>query len=113
MQAVTLKLDDNGRGDFFIMDGSHQLGKMEFSVSGNFMTVYHTYVMPEEEGKGFAKKLMAAMIDYIREKKLEVIPVCSFVRTQFIRHSEKYPDVWHREKPGNQIKSESGFCIFN
>ena len=98
MEEVKLKLDDKKHGAFSIMDGTEQLGEMVVSISDNDLTVYHTEVFEKAEGKGFAKKLLAAMVDYARSNRLKVIPLCPFVHAQFTRHPQEYPDVWKKER---------------
>lgn len=68
MEDVELNLDENNRGIFFITEGENQLGEMEVAVQGNNLTVYHTEVSPKAEGRGLAKKMLAAMVDYARKK---------------------------------------------
>ena len=94
MVDVTLKLNEKGHGAFYAMEGEKQLGEMEVGVSGHNLTVYHTEVSPEAEGKGFAKKLLATMVDYARSSDLKVIPLCPYVHAQFRRHPEQYTDIW-------------------
>jgi predicted GNAT family acetyltransferase len=71
---------------------------MVISVSGSNLTVYHTEVLPQAEGRGLAKKLLVAMVDYARKNGLQVIPLCPYVHAQFKRHPGDYADLW---KPDN------------
>jgi len=96
MEEVNLKLNEKGQGAFYISEDGEQLGEMEVSVSGNYLTVYHTEVSPKAEGKGFAKKLLTTMVDYARSKGLQVIPICPYVHAQFKRHPDEYKDVWSK-----------------
>jgi predicted GNAT family acetyltransferase len=96
MDGVTLKLNEKGHGAFYIMEDEKQLGEMAVGVSGNNLTVYHTEVSPEAEGKGFAKKLLATMVDYARSRDLKVIPLCPYVHAQFSRHPDQYQDIWNQ-----------------
>ena len=94
MDEVILKLNEKGEGGFYIFDGEDKLGEMVVSVSDNQLTVYHTEVAPKAEGKGLAKKMLAAMVDYARKNTLKVIPLCPYVLAQFKRHPEEYADLW-------------------
>lgn len=94
MEEVKLNLTDTGHGYFFFSDGKEQVAEMEISISGNKLTVYHTEVKPKAEGKGLAKKLFTAMVDYTRKNKLQVIALCPFAHAQFKRHPEEYADIW-------------------
>ena len=95
MENVIVKLNEKGKGDFLIKEGAVQMGEMVVSMKENSLTVYHTEVAPEAEGQGLAKKLLAAMVQYAREKKLQVIPLCPFVHAQFKRNPAEYADVWN------------------
>jgi uncharacterized protein len=94
MDEVQLKLDEKGYGHFFILDGDEQVGEMEVSVSDDDLTVYHTEVLPKAEGKGFAKKMLATMVDHARKNALKITPLCPYVHAQFKRHPDEYADVW-------------------
>jgi predicted GNAT family acetyltransferase len=97
MDDVKLKLDEKGNDKFYIADGEKQLGGMEINISGDRLTVYHTEVIPEAEGQGLAKKMLAAMVDHARKNKLKVIPLCPYVHAQFKRHADDYADVWNHQ----------------
>jgi uncharacterized protein len=93
-EAVQLKLDDQGHGAFSISEGSQQLGEMVVREKDHQLTVYHTEVIAEAEGKGLAKKMLGAMVDYARSNQLQVVPLCSYVHAQFKRHPDAYTDIW-------------------
>ncbi|MGE5519283.1 MAG: GNAT family N-acetyltransferase [Candidatus Dadabacteria bacterium] len=94
MENVTLELNDNLKGAFFIKEGEEKLGEMAVSITGDKLIVYHTEVLPKAEGKGLAKDMLIAMVDYARTKSLKVIPLCPYVHAQFERHPDEYIDVW-------------------
>ena len=93
-EAVQLKLGDKGRGRFSIDANEKSIGEMDVAVSATDVVAYHTGVQPEHEGKGYARKLFDAMIAYAREHKLNVVPLCSYVRAQLERKPDEYKDVW-------------------
>jgi len=96
MNEIELKLNDAGRGAFVIEDGEKRLAEMEISISEGNMTVYHTEVSDTLRGQGVAAQLLARMVDYVRENRLKVIPLCPYVLAQFNRHPEKYADIWNK-----------------
>src|SRR3954470_22110515 len=103
MNEVKLQLNEKKHGAFFMMDDAKQMGEMVISISGPTLTVYHTEVSTEAEGKGYAKEMLNEMVRYARENSLKVTPLCSFVHAQFKRHPEEFTDVWNKErenKPG-------------
>jgi predicted GNAT family acetyltransferase len=44
-----------------------------------------------------AQQLLNHMVEYAREHKLKVIPLCPYVLAQFKRHPEKYVDLWNKD----------------
>ncbi len=101
MEEVQLKLSENGRGYFFIMEDEEQLGEMEISILQNELTVFHTEVRPKAEGKGVAKKLFNKMVGYSRENNLKVTAICPFVLSQFRRHPGQYDDIINTKSSRN------------
>ena len=97
MEEIKLVLNDKNTGGFYVWDGGEQVGEMVISIDGNDLTVYHTEVAPKAEGRGYAKKLLQAMVDYARTHGLKVIPLCPYVHAQFKRHPDEYADIWDKE----------------
>ena len=97
MGNVQFKINEKGRGAFYMLDGEEEIGEMVFSHSGENLTVYHTEVAPQAEGKGLAKQMLEEMVDYARKNKLKVIPLCEYVHAQFSRHPDEYGDVWKKD----------------
>ncbi|HTJ48375.1 MAG TPA: GNAT family N-acetyltransferase [Cyclobacteriaceae bacterium] len=93
---IQLKINDNGKGSFFIDEERERLAEMVIGVSGNNMTVYHTEVSDKLKGQGVASKLLETMVDYARKHNLKVIALCPFVSAQFKRNPEKYADIWNQ-----------------
>ena len=94
MDEVRLNLDDKGHGAFYILDGEERIGEMVVRTLGGNLTVYHTEVLPKAEGKGYAKKLLNALVEHARANHLKVIPLCPYVYAQFKRHAREYADIW-------------------
>ncbi|SDJ14096.1 GNAT family N-acetyltransferase [Chryseobacterium jejuense] len=86
------------KGEIQLFSEDKKAGKMDISVIGKKLTVYHTEVDPEFEGKGFAKILLERLVSYARENDLKILPLCPFVHAQFKRHPEEYNDVWLKEE---------------
>ncbi len=98
MTNIKLELNDKGHGAFNLYEAGNKIGEMVISVVGNELTVYHTQVVSEAEGKGYAKQLLDTMVDYVRAHKLTVIPLCPYVLAQFKRHPDTYTDVWNKQE---------------
>lgn len=94
MNEPILKLNEQGRGAFLILDGEEQLGEMALAIFDKEMVVYHTEVSPKAEGQGLAKLMLNAMVAYARENGLKVKPLCPYVHAQFKRHPADYEDIW-------------------
>ncbi|MNG35150.1 hypothetical protein D3C84_1218200 [compost metagenome] len=69
---------------------------MTVSLKEDLLTVYHTGVEPEAEGKGYAKKLLDEMVLYVREHNMKVLPLCPYVHAQFKKHPDEYEDIWKK-----------------
>ena len=54
------------------------LGKIEFTLSDNNMTILHTYAY--ESGRGVGTLLMQNAVEWAKEHNYEIIPVCSFAQ---------------------------------
>ena len=54
------------------------LGKIEFTLSDNNMTILHTYAY--ESGRGIGTLLMQNAVEWAKEHNYEIIPVCSFAQ---------------------------------
>ena len=96
MNQVQFKINEKGRGKFFIEENGEQLGEMEIGITGKNLVAYHTEVLPKAEGKGLAKQLLESMVEYARSNKLKVIALCPYVHAQFKRHEDLYSDIWEK-----------------
>jgi len=93
---ISVELDDTGKGTLTIYEKGEKFGEMVISVKDKDLTVYHTEVEPKAEGRGFAKRMFDALIDYTRKNELKLIPLCSFVQAQLKRNEKAYEDVWKK-----------------
>lgn len=104
MDEVQFKKDEHGHGMFYIMEEDEKWGEMVVEIKENIMTVFHTEVLEKAEGKGYAKKLLAAMVQYARQANLKVIALCPYVHLQFRRHSDEYADIWVKDSPEHKTE---------
>ncbi|MBU1307420.1 MAG: N-acetyltransferase [Alphaproteobacteria bacterium] len=56
--------------------------------SDGIITITHTGVPPDFEGRGIAAKLVSYAIADARQHHFKIHPVCSYVVAQFRRHPE-------------------------
>lgn len=85
------------RGEIQLFSDDKKAGKMDISIIGNKLTVYHTEVDDEYAGNGFAKLLLNELVTYARENDLKIVPLCPYVYAQFKRSPEQYDDIWFKE----------------
>jgi predicted GNAT family acetyltransferase len=69
-------------------------GWSEYHEQPGLVTVLHTEVDPEYEGKGLGSQLVRGMLEDIRSRGLRVLPVCPFVGSYLQRHPEFAELVW-------------------
>ena len=96
MEDIKLELNQHGDGAFYLLLDNVIVAKMLIGILNDHLNAYHTEAMIE--GKGYAKKLLEAMVSYAREHQLKVTPYCPYVNAQFKRHPEQYSDIWDRNK---------------
>lgn len=96
MPEVKINIQENKQSSFDLYDEDGKVGEMIFDIKEKDITIYHTEVDPKKEGKGYAKLLLDAMVSYVRENNLKVIPLCPYVHLQFKRHEELYKDIWNK-----------------
>jgi uncharacterized protein len=96
MSEIQLKLNDAGRGAFFIDRDGEQVAEMEIAIKDGNLIVYHTEVAETLKGQGIASALLANMVDYAKKNNLKVTPLCAYVLAQFKRHPENYTDLWNK-----------------
>jgi len=99
MEEIKLEINKHGDGAFYLLEENAIVAKMLIGITSNDLNAYHTEAMIE--GKGFAKKLVEAMVNHAREQHLKVTPYCPYVQAQFKRHPEQYKDVWNKKKSGH------------
>ena len=64
--------------EILAMENGKSLGKIEFTLSDNKMSILHTYAY--ESGRGIGTLLMQNAVEWAKEHNYEIIPVCSFAQ---------------------------------
>jgi predicted GNAT family acetyltransferase len=93
MNEIQLKLNENGRGSFFIEENGEDIAEMNIGIANNILTAYHTEVSDKLKGQGIGKRLLEAMVEHARSNHLKVIALCPFVYAAFKQHPELYADI--------------------
>jgi uncharacterized protein len=68
-------------------------GFAEYHDHAGRRTFTHTEIDDAYEGQGLGSTLVRFALDDARERGLEVIPVCPFVRGYIARHPQDYVDL--------------------
>jgi predicted GNAT family acetyltransferase len=92
---MEIKRKDNGReGVFKAMEGHTEMGEMTYIWRGSDeIVITHTGVEPEYEGQGVGKQMVLEAIEFARENKIKIVPLCPFVQALFNR-LPGVGDVW-------------------
>ena len=69
--------------EILAMENDKLLGKIEFTLSDNNMTILHTYAY--ESGRGIGTMLMQNAVEWAKEHDYTIIPVCSFAQKYLSR----------------------------
>ena len=76
----------NTGGKVLAYDSEELVGRLEFSIGGNVMSIDHTYAF--KKGFGVGGTLVSAANDYAVSKGLKVKPVCSFASAWYQRNPQ-------------------------
>ena len=90
MEDVTITRTDHGdHGTYYAhVEGSHFIGRLEWTKRDYVRVVEHTIVPPEIGGRGIASLLLDALIADAREQGFRIGPNCSFAAAKFAQHPE-------------------------
>jgi predicted GNAT family acetyltransferase len=96
---MEIKQKDNGTtGMFYIEQYADIAAKLSYVWAGNDkILIVHTEVGGTLKGKGVGKQLVGKVVDFAREKKLKIVPVCSFAKNIFDK-VEEYCDVLQEQE---------------
>jgi predicted GNAT family acetyltransferase len=89
--------DNPDAGRFEILVGDEVAGFAEYSVADGVATMPHTVVDDAYDGQGLGSRLARFALDTVRERELEVRPLCPFIRSYIERHQE-YADLVHHRR---------------
>lgn len=74
--------DSGTKGAFFIEQNGRQLAEMTYVWAGKERIIIdHTEVSDELRGQGAGKQLVAAAVDFARERSIKILPLCPFAKT--------------------------------
>lgn len=88
-ELIVQREDGTTRGRYVIKLAPGFEAEMTFRKGEDgTITIDHTGVPPEYEGRGIAAKLVNKAVADAREQGFKIMPVCSYVVAQFRRHPE-------------------------
>jgi predicted GNAT family acetyltransferase len=80
-------------GEFVIQESGNRMAEMGYTNAGeDKIIIDHTFVDTAFRGENIGRELVKAGVEFAREKKLRIIPLCPFAMAEFERHPE-YEDV--------------------
>lgn len=86
---------EDSKGSFFIEKNGDVKAEMTYSKAGSDKIIIdHTEVSDELRGENVGKKLVEHAVNFARENKLKVIPLCPFAKS-VIERDESLQDVLH------------------
>ena len=86
------EVTDNESHRRFELEEEGETAFVTYVTEGERITLTHTIVPEEVEGRGVGSRLVRGALDRVRERGLKVVPQCSFVRGYIERH-EEYRDL--------------------
>lgn len=77
------------KGSFYIELEGKKVGEMTYSIAGpKLIIIDHTEVGEELKGKGAGVQMLNALVEYVRENNIKVIPLCPFAKSVFDKKEE-------------------------
>jgi len=74
--------------EFLIRLAKGKYAHLEYHISADALYIDSTFVPEEYRGRGLADTLTKAAIEYAKDNKLKIVPVCSYAKLFFERHPE-------------------------
>lgn len=91
--AAPIEVRHNEADHQFESEVEGGLARVTYHRAGNRITLIHTEVPEEAEGKGIAGSLVKYALSYARDQKLRVVAQCAYVAGYVKRHQDEYADL--------------------
>ncbi len=83
------QIQSGTKGFFGAFDGNKEAGRMSYTLAGkSTIIIDHTEVNNEYRGQNIGKRILMEVINYARENKIKIIPLCPFAKSVFDRTEE-------------------------
>ncbi|HCY75383.1 MAG TPA: GNAT family N-acetyltransferase [Ignavibacteriales bacterium] len=77
------------KGYFAALDNETEAGRMSYTFAGETkMILDHTEVSDEYRGQNIGKRILMEVVNYARENKIKIIPLCPFAKSVFNKIEE-------------------------
>jgi predicted GNAT family acetyltransferase len=84
MSMVEVSHDPAGHRFSAVVDGERAV--LDYTISGEIMTITHTGVPRRIEGRGIAAELMRHAVQTARERGWKIVPACSYAAAYLATH---------------------------
>ena len=83
------QIDSGTKGYFAAFDGKNEAGRMSYTFAGETrMILDHTEVSDEYRGQNIGKRILMEVVEYARQNKIKIIPLCPFAKSVFDKMEE-------------------------
>jgi uncharacterized protein len=80
-------------GIFFLEKQQYKLAEITYMWKNeDIIVANHTWVDDSLRGQGVARELLDALVNFTRQNKLKIVPMCSYVEVMF-RRDKSFVDV--------------------
>ena len=87
------QIEHGDKGAFQIKENNQHIAEMTYTKAGDQSNIIdHTEVSDALRGKGASKQLVTTAVNYTREKTINILPLCPFVKSVFGK-SPEFSDV--------------------
>ena len=81
------------KGIFFVEENGERIANLLYVFTDDCtFSIEHTIVNTGNEGKGIAKKLVDAAVDFARQNNYKIIPTCPYAK-KVLEGSDLYKDI--------------------
>lgn len=84
-----IQKENEHKGSFNIVENGETLGSMTYTWAGSDRIIIdHTEVSEKLKGQGAGKQMLEQAVNFAREKKISIIPLCPFAKVTFQKTPE-------------------------
>ena len=81
---IEIEHNKEKKGYFTALDDDKTAGSIYYTMAGESrMILDHTEVNNDYRGQGIGKKVLMHIVDYARQNKIKIIPLCPFAKSVF------------------------------